>query len=304
MNKLKTFQEFINESEVNEKMALIDYNNYAQIILDAFNAAPKFDRSATKHWDSLLDSSRDWYKRMMSDIEIEMVDKEVYNSVPEMIKRVKAEKKIYVTREYRDHPYWNDEEYRMFRAVHDYIVHVLGKSNFDLRGEMKATNLHMKLIPELAKPALFMEIPCNVANIIITGKAPDQIKIAALNQFDFENIGNVEGYEVVNKKLVKTTNENIDESKSNIIGQTKSSKEIYLNPSLSDVDDYTKEDHKEAAALHHTLYTEAPKNMRNHKKYQNHKRQAKFHSDWSSGKSDKSTSYGSVKNFTPTKRTI
>lgn len=197
--KIGTFDTF----DLNEKMVLIDYKMYAELVLDAFNEAPDFDETATKHWDALLDSSKKWYKRMMSDIEIELVDTEQYTSVPEMIERVKAEKKIYVTKEYKDHPYWSDDDYRIFRAVHDYVVHCEGKSDFSLRGEMKATNLHMKIIPELAKPALFMEIPCNVASIIITGSAPAQIKIAVLDQFDYTNIGAVKGYQIDKKKLYK-----------------------------------------------------------------------------------------------------
>lgn len=195
---------------VNERLVLLDYWQYAKLVVEAYDEAPQFDQSATKHWDALLVSSKNWYKKIMSDIKIEIVDSEPYNSAQEMRERVDKEKVMYLDQDYKDHPYWSDDEFRLFRCVHDYIVHVKGyahdnvnMADFSLKGEMSATNLHMRIIPEMAKPALFMEIPGNVCNYIIKDEFPAVIKIAKLEGFDFNDIGKVKGYLVDQKRLVR-----------------------------------------------------------------------------------------------------
>lgn len=200
MSRIHDFEGFLNE-----KMALIDYDRYAELVVEAYMAAPDYDESALKHWDSLAESSNMWKRRMMSDIRIEYAPEEVYEDATDMRNRVFAEKVMYVSEEFTNHRYWSDEQYRCFRAVHDYIVHCEGNTDFTLRGEMKAINLHMRIVPEMAKPALFMEIAGNVCNKIVTDEFPEQIKIAVLEGFDYNQIGKVnrEGYNVDKKRLIE-----------------------------------------------------------------------------------------------------
>lgn len=163
---------------------------YKVRVAKAYQQAPMFDRNATKHWDSLLASSRNFYNKTLSTINVIYTDKEMYADAQEMKNDVKKNKRMYVSLEYTGHPYWSDTDYQCFRAVHDYIVHVLGNSDFTLHGEMRAVNLHMKLVPDLAKPAVFLEIPGKVCSYLTNGHFPPS-KIAVLKGFDYNNVGRI-----------------------------------------------------------------------------------------------------------------
>jgi len=93
-----------------------------------------------------------------------------------------------------------------FRAIHDYMAHVqaIGSrgTDFTLRGELTAYNTHLKTIPREAIPALFTEVVGQVCAYYVLGKFAEQ-KICLLDGFDYINVGEVEGYNIVNKELVK-----------------------------------------------------------------------------------------------------
>lgn len=166
----------------------------------AYLAAPIMQPGVTHHWDALADSSRKFYKMAMSDIKIEMAPTEMYSDAEEMKRRVKAEKLMYVSEEYVGHPYWDDNTYQCFRAVHDYIVHCEGHSDFTDRGELRACNLHTRLVPHAARPAVFTEITGKTSVVFVTGDFGPQ-KVAVLDQFDFANIGVIHGDQAFGKKL-------------------------------------------------------------------------------------------------------
>jgi len=83
------------------------------------------------------------------------------------------------------------------------MTHCQRNTNFTLPGEIASFNGHMKTVPETAREALFTEVVGQAAYFINYGKFPEQ-KIAILKGFDKYNLGKVEGYDIVNKELVKS----------------------------------------------------------------------------------------------------
>ena len=57
-------------------------------------------------------------------------------------------------------------------------------------------------MPPKSYPALFTEVVGQACSFIVNGQFPEQ-KIALLPGFDYEKVGVVEGYDIVNKELVK-----------------------------------------------------------------------------------------------------
>jgi hypothetical protein len=57
-------------------------------------------------------------------------------------------------------------------------------------------------MPPKSHPALFTEVVGQACSFIVNGKFPEQ-KIALLPGFDYEKVGVVEGYDIINKELVK-----------------------------------------------------------------------------------------------------
>lgn len=230
MKHVKTFDSFINENyNLNEKIALSDYTEYAKIVTQAYDEAPAFDQSVAKYWDDLRKSNYTWWQRLISEVEVIFVSGESkyrniestmsiagktypleylqggqpYNTASEMANSYKNEGKLYISIDYSDHPIWTVEDNIVFRTVHDYIVHIRGGFEFGLRGELGSYNLHSKLAPKNALPALFTEIVGQACYAVTTGDFPRVQKIAVLPGFDYTEVGAVEGYEIKNKKLVK-----------------------------------------------------------------------------------------------------
>jgi hypothetical protein len=89
-----------------------------------------------------------------------------------------------------EHPIWSVEQNVRFRAVHDWYTHILNKAPFNARGELRAYNDYVKLIPANAVPAAFTEIVGQVSYAIINGGFGEQ-KVCLLPQFDYYHLGKV-----------------------------------------------------------------------------------------------------------------
>jgi hypothetical protein len=76
-------------------------------------------------------------------------------------------------------------------------------TDFSLKGEIQSYNTHLKTMPPEAWPALFTEIIGQASTYFYQGGKFGEQKIALLDGFDYENIGVVDGYDIVNKELVK-----------------------------------------------------------------------------------------------------
>lgn len=94
---------------------------------------------------------------------------------------------LYVSTEFNTHLIFTPVQNLKFRAVHDYMTHIARDLTFGLRGEIAAYNIHARMAPPAALPALFTEVLGQAAVFITKGFFPEQ-KIALL-PFDYYNVG-------------------------------------------------------------------------------------------------------------------
>lgn len=209
---------------INEKMMLKDWSKYRKLVADAYKDAPSKDSTAVKHWNALNRSNHTLFKRLLSKTKIVLVseeaskdgttlnldgnvytikkiDGEPYASQAQMSQDWKQNKQIMISIDYSDHPIFTVSDNVIFRCVHDFIVHILGNHPFGDKGEIASYNLHAKLAPPDALPALFTEIVGQACYVVEYGSFPQQ-KIAVLDGFDYKEVGKVTGYDVQNKALV------------------------------------------------------------------------------------------------------
>ena len=188
--------------KLNESLLLSNFKQYATLVCNDYEAGKTFDSTATKYWDELSKSCIKLKKLIEKKIKIVYTDYDPYPDAITMRKMVMKENIMKVWDGFKPHPYFNEEQQLIWRAVHDYFTHILAKENFDLRGELKAYNTHSRLAPKSALPALFTEIPGIVCSYIVKNIFPKQ-KICVLWNFDFRKIGMVKNYDIVDKKLIK-----------------------------------------------------------------------------------------------------
>ena len=159
------------------------------------------------------------YKQIQSRIDIEPVDYHPYDvgldvdvtGADRMRQSVEDTGKLLVSKADAEHPVFDLETNVKFRAVHDYMTHIQpkipagftsAKEQGSIHQELRAYNIHAKTVPKAAMPALFTEVVGQVCTFYITGKFQEQ-KVCILDGFDYINVGVVNGYEIVNKELIK-----------------------------------------------------------------------------------------------------
>lgn len=212
----------------NEKMVLKNYDSYVELVAKAYKEAPDFEESEKYRWDILNKSNYTFFKRLISKVEVIFVttDKSLldtkidilgsnyrvqfmagdpYSSQKEMKNSFEESGVLYISIDYSEHPVFSVVDNIVFRTVHDYIVHILANVDFSGKGEIAAFNAHAKLAPNEAIPAIFTEVCGQACYFVYFGTFPKQ-KIAVLKGFDYTNVGAVEGYDIINKELVKRDN--------------------------------------------------------------------------------------------------
>lgn len=223
MNYLKTFENF----SIDEKLALANYDEYEKLVSDAYKNAKDFDESVVYSYKALIESVKKLFKQAFycdelglspkneklrsTKVNVEFVEDDPYSTRDEMANDVRDKNRLRISKLFNVHPIFTEEENLMLRAVHDYYTHIIANEDFGLRGELRAYNTHAKLAPPAALPALFTEIVGQVCYAIHNGTTdengllmPDFApqKICKLDGFDYRNVGEVEGREIVNKRLV------------------------------------------------------------------------------------------------------
>ena len=88
-----------------------------------------------------------------------------------------------------------------FRTVHDFQGHIQGGFAFSKQGEFSSYNLHAKMVPKVCVPALFTEVIGQISCFYASGKKNCEQKAVLLNGFDYYKLGEVEGYDIVDKEL-------------------------------------------------------------------------------------------------------
>ena len=202
-----------NLSFLTEKMAMkkSSYPEYVKCVAAAYNDAPIHDSRADLSYSALNSSNYNLFKKLLSKINIVFVTEnsptnntisvagkeykviqhgDPYHTAQEMATDVEKNNRLYISLDYSDHPYFSIEDNIVFRTVHDYIVHILGKKSFGLHGELQAYNLHAKLVPPIARAAAFTEVVGQVCYQTLYGEFPTQ-KAAILDGFDYVNVGNI-----------------------------------------------------------------------------------------------------------------
>jgi hypothetical protein len=207
----------------NEKLVLKDYSTYIKKVAQDYKEAPDFEESEKYRWNILNDSNHTFFKRLLSkvtvvfcttdkskdnttvnimnrDFDVVYKKDDPYASQQEMKEDYFRSKKLFISMDYSEHPVFSVEENIVFRTVHDYIVHILSDVDFSGKGEIAAFNAHSKLAPKESVPAIFTEVVGQASYFLTFGNFPKQ-KITILDGFDYNNVGEVEGCEVVNKDL-------------------------------------------------------------------------------------------------------
>lgn len=219
------------QSELQEKLLLKNWDLYLELVAKAYEEAPLREDGVEKYWEALNQHSKTFFKRALSrltlsfytvfesdynerkgsitvlgkEYPLELISpEEEYKTATLMRDIYKKTNRLRISIDYSEHPYLSVEENIIFRTVHDFIVHIQGDTEFGDRGEMASYNLHAKLCPPSARPALFTEIVGQVAVSVVTGNFPEQ-KLAILRGFDYVELGKIDDdkYKIVNKELVR-----------------------------------------------------------------------------------------------------
>jgi GNAT superfamily N-acetyltransferase len=163
------------------------WKEYGRRVTAAYAKAPLYDAKDAWRWKVLAKHIERMYKQMLSDIRVEFVSGQPYETAEEMSDNVKKSGVMYISTDFNEHPIFTPLQNLQFRAVHDYIVHIAKDKSFTLKGEIGSYNAHAKLVPPAAIPALYTEVVGQASTYFTTGEFPKQ-KIALL-PFDPIRIG-------------------------------------------------------------------------------------------------------------------
>jgi hypothetical protein len=202
-----------NFTTFNEKLVLVNYDEYAKLVADAYEAAPEYDEKILPSYKVLIDHAvNKLYPQILGKgIDIQFVENDPYTDRDQMADDVKSNGVLKISKLFNDHPVFTAEENLKFRAVHDYYTHIVCNQDFGLKGELKAYNTHARLAPPAALPALFTEVVGQACYAIDRGQVDDNgdfvpafgdQKVAELPGFDYREVGKVKGRDIVNKGLV------------------------------------------------------------------------------------------------------
>ena len=191
---------------LNEKLMLKPgpngWDKYCQLVAEAYAAAPEYQDEAVGSFRAMIPFVNNMFDKISKRVNIQFIDDHPYETAEELRQGVNQNKVLKISTLDSDHMVFDPETNQKFRAVHDYMTHIQRNTNFDGRGEIASYNNHIKTVPPAAYAALFTEVVGQACSFIVNGKFPEQ-KIALLPGFDYENVGVVEGYDIINKELIK-----------------------------------------------------------------------------------------------------
>ena len=201
----------IDEEQLKEKLMLKPGPNgwdlYSKLVAEAYLAAPSFEERAVPHFEAMIPFVNKMFKRIESKIDVHFVEEHPYANVKELRDDVFNNQTMKVSTLDAEHDIFDPQTNAKFRAVHDFMSHIqaIGSrgTDFSLKGEIQSYNTHLKTMPPASWPALFTEIVGQASTYFYQGGQFAEQKIALLDGFDYENIGVVDGYDIVDKELVK-----------------------------------------------------------------------------------------------------
>jgi hypothetical protein len=202
---LETWHHFLNEKLV-LKPGPSGWDLYASLVAKAYLDAPDYETRAAPHYESLKPFVEKMFNQIQSRVDVEFVEYHPYETADDLRRDVKQTGTMKIATIDAEHAVFDPITNSKFRAIHDYMSHIqaIGSrgTEFTLRGELAAYNAHLKTIPQKAIPALFTEVVGQVCAYHELGKFAEQ-KICLLEGFDYVNIGQVDGYKIVDKELIK-----------------------------------------------------------------------------------------------------
>jgi len=195
---------------------LYGWDKYAQLVTEAYEAAPEKDPRAAEAFKRLGHHVMKNIKKVQSAYNVEFVDGQPYDSAEEMAQKMRETGVMQISKDFNQSEVFGEMENLYFRAVHDYYGHLAARgfesdpskiTQFNLEGELKAYNGHLKMLgkSDMAK-AVFTEVIGQACYFMYKGRFPDQ-KVAFLDDFDHINIGRVKGYDIVDQNLVSVSQE-------------------------------------------------------------------------------------------------
>lgn len=162
---------------------------YARLVAEAYKRAPDFDPAALPSYRALAASIDNSLRKVRSKVDVRFVAGQPYRlDDKHMASEVKRTGILYISTDFNEHPVFTPEENIKLRAIHDWFAHIGPSTGFSQRGELKAYNAQVKMIPRAAIPALFTEVVGQAMYATVFGEFPKQ-KIAILPGFDFINVG-------------------------------------------------------------------------------------------------------------------
>ena len=189
------------------------WDKYCQLVAEAYAKAPTPDPpdfEAVASFEAMMPFVDKMFDRIKGlGIDIQFVDDHPYqgdDGVEQLRQDVKKNGVLKISTKDAEHGVFDLTTNTKFRAVHDYMSHIQRKTGFDAQGEIASYNAHLQTVPQKAYPALFTEVVGQACFYIVNGYFPEQ-KIVLLPGFDYENVGVVEGYDIINKELVKKGDE-------------------------------------------------------------------------------------------------
>jgi len=202
----ENWRKFVLTEKILLKPGANGWDLYGKLAAEAYrNATPSSDAAGS--WHALGEWIPKMFKRIvgLGSLDVEFVDGDPYKDDEDLRNQVKETGVLKVWRGGTSHPIWSPETNLQFRAIHDWMGHIQpsGKPSFGIQGEIASYNAHLHTIPPAARPAMFTEVVGQASYFINYDEFPEQ-KIAILPGFDFDNVGVVEGYDIINKELIKS----------------------------------------------------------------------------------------------------
>ena len=195
---------------LNEKLMLKPgpngWDKYCQLVAEAYAAAPSYEESAVASFEAMKPFVDKMFARIEGVIDVHFVEEHPYENADELRQDVKRNGVLKISTLDAEHDVFDERTNAKFRAIHDFMSHIQRNTEFDAKGEIASYNAHLQTMPPKSYPALFTEVVGQACSFIVNGKFPEQ-KVALLPGFDYEKVGVVEGYDIVNKELVKKGSE-------------------------------------------------------------------------------------------------
>ena len=199
----ENWRKFVLSEKLMLKSGPNGWDKYCELVAAAYQSAPRFDPAAVASFEAMTPFVEKMFKRIESVVDGQFVEEHPYESAEELRQDVQQNGVLRISTLDAEHDVFDPATNAKFRAIHDFMSHIQRNTNFDAKGEIASYNAHLQTMPPKSYPALFTEVVGQACTSIVTGAFPEQ-KIALLSGFDYVNIGVVEGYDIVNKELVKS----------------------------------------------------------------------------------------------------